>query len=116
MKRTTIARGIIAATALLLATLVFVAPRIILGMACDREGDRRALDAEADFVCAHDNKIVYEAWSECGLVKVCVNPNNSSKDGSSFTAQGGHLRTKAKYENGTRIEAVDVSTGTELDR
>lgn len=87
-------------TVLLMAAALFVGPRIILTLACDRDEDRKALDAQTDFVCAEDHKVLYDAWSECGLKKECSDPISGKTDGSYFAAQGGHLQSKSLYSQG----------------
>jgi hypothetical protein len=73
---------------------------LFLAGCCDREADRKVLDAQPDFYCPRGSQINYEAWSECGLMKVCVDPSSGMKNGSQFAAQGGQLQSKALYSQG----------------
>lgn len=71
---------------------------------CNRDADKKVLDEQQDFVCGVNNEVAYEAWSECGLMKVCINPRTSEKDGSQFASQGGHLQSKSHYSEGNRLD------------
>jgi len=83
--------------------MVVVAPQVILSQVCDREMDRKVLDAQPDFFCPTGNQVAYDAWSECGLKKECIDPKNSLGDGSFFAAQSGQLHSKALYSQGKKI-------------
>lgn len=96
------------AVVLTVALVVFVAPRLILGLACDREADRKVLDVQPDFYCPTESQVVYDAWSECGLMKVCIDPRTGVKTGSQFAAQGGQLRSKALYSMGKEVDGSTV--------
>lgn len=76
---------------------------VALSGCCDREADRRVLDQQGGFYCPSSNEVVYEAWSECGLMKVCVSRGSRIKQGSQFAAQGGKLRSKSMYSQGERV-------------
>jgi hypothetical protein len=77
--------------------MVVVAPQIILAQECERETDRKVLDTQKDFFCPAGNQIAYDAWSECGLKKECIDPKSGMRNGSFFAAQGGKMRSKALY-------------------
>lgn len=85
------------------ALAVLVAPWLILAQACDRDADRKVLDAQPDFFCPVGNQVAYDAWSECGLKKECIDPKNGLRDGSFFAAQGGRLHSKALYSQGREL-------------
>jgi hypothetical protein len=89
-----------ALTGFVMAFAVLVGPRIVLALLCDRDADRKILDAQSDFFCSENHKIVYDAWSECGLMKVCTDAHSGAKDGSQFAAQGGRLLSKALCSQG----------------
>ncbi|MDR1075980.1 MAG: hypothetical protein LBL59_06710 [Xanthomonadaceae bacterium] len=89
--------------ALIVALWMFVLPRVIFGLACDHEADRQALDAQTDFYCPVNNKIVYDAWGECGLKKECLDPKSGVADGSKFAALGGRLQSKTLYSQGKQV-------------
>lgn len=84
--------------------VVVVAPQVILAQVCDREADRKVLDEQSDFFCPAGNRVAYDAWSECGLKKECINPKNSLSNGSKFSAQGGQMRSKALYSQGKQAD------------
>lgn len=89
------------ALGLLVVTLwLVVMPRVILRLGCDREGDRKVLDAQMDFFCPAGNKVVYDAWGECGLKKECLAPTTGVVDGSKFVSLGGRLQSKTLYSKG----------------
>lgn len=89
---------------LLIAVLwVFIAPRVILGLGCDRQTDRHVLDAQTDFYCPVGNKVTYDAWGECGLKKECLDPKSGMGNGSKFAAMGGRVQSKALYLNGKQV-------------
>ena len=75
----------------------------LLAGCCDREADRKALDQQEGFACQEGNQVRYEAWSECGLMKVCINPRTEEKDGSQFAAQEGYVQSKSLYSKGKRV-------------
>ncbi|MEX1826345.1 hypothetical protein [Luteibacter sp. CQ10] len=79
---------------------VFVIPRAVLSIACDRAADRKAIDEAADFYCPAGNDVSYQAWGECGLMKVCIDPRTKEKNGAFFASQGGRLRVKSLYSSG----------------
>lgn len=70
---------------------------------CDRAADRAVLDEQTDFYCAGNGAVTYAAWSECGLMKVCIDQRTGKKNGSQFAAQGGKLRSKALYHLGKEV-------------
>ena len=93
--------AVLAVGALVIAyAMVVVAPQVILTQVCDRETDRKVLDAQSDFFCPAGNEIVYDAWGECGLKKECIDPKIGKADGSKFSAQNGRLQSKALYSQG----------------
>ena len=75
----------------------------LLAGCCDRDADRNILDAQTDFYCPTSSKVSYEPWSECGLMKVCIDPGTKKKNGSQFAAQGGKMRSKALYTLGNEV-------------
>ncbi|WP_147455602.1 hypothetical protein [Solilutibacter pythonis] len=81
--------------------LLLVSAALMVGCG-DREKDRLVLDQQKDFYCPAGNEIAYEAWSEYGLMKVCVSKDLRVKNGSQFAAQGGQLRSKALYSQGEK--------------
>jgi hypothetical protein len=84
--------------------VVVVAPQVILAQVCDREADRKVLDAQSDFFCPAGNQVAYNAWSECGLKKECIDSKNGLSNGSKFSAQGGQMRSKALYSQGKEAD------------
>ena len=97
------------ALAIVLLALAFVVvlcasviPKAILALLCDREMDRKVLDAQTDFYCPSGNQVVYDGWSECGLKKECINPKSGMTDGSFFAAHGGQLNSKSLYSQGKK--------------
>lgn len=102
---------VVLVVALVAVLWVLILPRLILGLACDREEDRQVLDAQTDFYCPVGNKVSYDAWGECGLKKECLDSKSGANDGSKFAARGGRLQSKALYSQGKR-----AGGWTEYDR
>ena len=96
--------GVVLLTALVMAVCVLLVPKMILDASCDRDSDRDALDSQIDFYCPVGSKVVYAAWSECGLMKVCLDSRNK-RNGSLFAAQGGQLQTKTLYFQGRALRS-----------
>ena len=100
MNKWKLAAVLVAGVLVVAYAAVVLAPQVILSQVCDRDTDRKVLDAQPDFFCPAGNRVAYDAWSECGLKKECIDPKNGLSDGSKFSAQGGQLKSKALYSQG----------------
>ncbi len=99
--------------AVAIAILAALVLDVVISNYCDRDADRKVLDMQQDFVCPAGNHVVYEAWSECGLSKDCIDPSTETSNGSFFTAIGGRLQSKSLYVLGKQVE---ITTGYDSDK